>query len=749
MPDDHHIRAALAHLSEARRGLIRAGAGLMADAGTLAQRLLPEESGFRGDASLRITVDRACAELTAVVQQSIADIDMTIVREAQALRRRVHDGPEPEVAATGSRGSAAGPATTPHVEQVAREVCADVLTGLPGYRWTVSFFTQGGDDLDLRVYLDDPHAVDQQDVVTRFERELRRRGVDTELDMWFASPDEFDHGFEDPAEFLAVESVLRDGFDPHQLQVALRDTSVLSMYAFATMRVLHVRPDVEPRDPAAFVDRLVLTRDGAVSWMHWFTGCFLHDYLGFKREEISAERYRARLAKFVSRVAAGSTLAQLDRSQRAHLKPALVAAIRAADAEHSIDELVSAALMRDADAGALLDPKTRELLRIAGRIRSGDTASIPDDFVDGAEAALFYAAFNQGTDLRQQPGERPDPLTSYALGALAATRGHTEVVARGSRLTVQGELGTRLHYLPIKARDGSDNPGVTAIVTDYDGTVVASERRSSGGVVGGDEALLGAFYRATVVAENDLESLTLDAREVHSLLSDPDLHAQLKLPVPVLPEARLLDVFLRYYSRATSLALRESTSYTEVADPGFTRAVVSPTPLAAFDLGDGFRDVLSLFAQPGSDGSGAPVVVERVAADRPLFDQSRPAGRFYVMVRGNARIILDGASGGVDRGAGEFFGESSILGLPPSGAAVLAGGSEVLAVDPRWFLRFTQSRQPIRGARVPPPLQGILPVHLLYHMAARNHDKLRAHVAGHLYSPGVLLSRMRVLGQAP
>lgn len=662
-------------------------------------------------------------------EQVVAALDGEITRVADCLPRdgvdRRSGGPGTHVQA--DQDEPDGSATTP-AERIAAAVGAELAARHPGYVCMVAFGTPGGHDLDLRLFFENLDDVDEDAVRALLADRLRDDGVEVEADIWFNERRDFDDGLADARTFGPVETLLRDGFDPQRIQAAIGDTSLITMYAFATMRLLHrnpAAPDVP--SPGTAVDRLVLTHDGAVAWTHWFTGTFLHEYVQYRRGERMPEEYRERLAKLLCRTSIGSTLAQLRPWQLQVVKSDLVAAIRRADRAHSTDELMCAALTRHPLTAPLIDSDTRGLLEVAGQIRSGRTSAVPEDFVDDAEAALFYSASRQGWERRQPPGGRIDPLTGYALGSLSRAYGTRRLIRRGEPLVVQGAEGSELIHIPITASSGAPNADVSIEIRDMRGGLVAYHHRRAGGVIG-HYALLGTPRSATVIAEGDIEAYVLPAEVVGSMLTDPDIQAELRMPVLESAEARSMDVLLRYLSREVAIFLRQSTAYTYLSTDQLSQSGVQPNPLQGFDLGHRFYDVLRAEAVPWQPGEPArpPVALERVdpGHDRTIFDVGDRNPRLYVVSDRSVRIAMRNGAGFVVRKPGDFFGESSLLKQGASGRAVAEADGEVLSIDPEWFERFTQSRQPIRD---------VLPVELRYHIAAQHYERARMHLAGLLH----------------
>lgn len=615
-------------------------------------------------------------------------------------------------------------------EQAVRSVCEEVLAGLSGYVGAFGFGTPGGADVDIRLCFDTLDGVSQDDITAEF----RRRLPGVELDLLFMTVTEFEAGIRDLIEDGAVEDRLLDGFDPHVRQAAVGDTSMFSAYIFATMKTLHVSGSAELGDPAAeALDRLTLTRDGAVGWSHFYAGCFIHEYLAQQRGDRAPEAYLDRIAKFFSRVTLGATLAALDPAELAEMKDPLVAAIRSADGPSSTDAELNAVILTDPRTRRRLDSTSVRLLGVCSRIRDGSIVYMPPTTIARLEEMLFYNAYQQGIERRSQGHVAADPLVSYALGDLMRDVGRRVTFRAGDELTRQGVIGSEVIYLPLKTSAGQSNPSVRVRVQRSGKKATTSYPRRPGRIIG-ESAIFGLERSATVTADGDVEAVVVDAGVIRDMLSDSDLREELQRPVLRSRDARRLDVLLRHFAVRSAMLVRQTAPDMPYADGD---VVPGHNPFAAFHLGPAFHDVLRARAHERVEGrAGKPLhrsahPVVRLSAEPTralsLMTPSRGADRLYVVSEGTATIELRGRGGVVSRGRGEYFGESSLLGLRPSGAVHLSPGGEVLSIHPDWFMRFTQSRQPIAG--VESPLEGILPVHLLYHLAAENHDRLRRQLA--------------------
>ena len=687
-------------------------------------------------------VDACRQSMARLIVDARDDVDGTFAREIFALHdlvHRMHYGSgvpprSPWGLVTQKYGGRVPPA-----QRAARAACQEILPSYPGYLGTFNTCTPGGDDVDLRICFASLDGIPVDEIRAKFQDHMQARGIGDELEIFFMTNREFDQGIQDPVGLSDIAEMLYDGFDPHRQPTRLADASVVTFYIYSTMQELHVNVDGGPLgSPQNTLDRLTLTREGATDWAHHYTGCFVHDYLTHQRDGLAVDLYQKRLAKFFTRVTLGSTLAQLTRPQLAHMKTDLVDAMQLADASHSTDALMSAALLRNQDTRILLDSRTRELLDTSGRIRSGDTANIPRDFAESAEELLFCHAFEQGIDRRLDAGERPDVLTDFALAALVRDVGNRTRYLDGDRILTQGEAGMHVVHIPLKTHAGQDNGDVDVLVTDLEAKTIARYSRTAGRVIG-EAAVFGYPRSATVTAKGDVEGFVIDAQFLRDTLADPDLHEQLRQPVLESREARRLDVLLRYLARESGILVRHALPYT-IADRNSSETVLGANPLARYNLGQKFHDVLQLYATPAASlgtGEGNERPVTRVATGpsqkRLLFKKGQRSDRLYAKTGGNVEIHVGDDHEVLTPHRGEFFGESSILGLAPIGTAYLLEQSEVLSVDSRWFMRFTQSRQPINDVPVPAELRDVLPVHLLYHLAAEGYDRVRRRL-GHQQS---------------
>lgn len=616
------------------------------------------------------------------------------------------------------------------IDDVVKQICDELLLKYQHYLGTYRFGTRGGNDVDLRPCFEREPSLAEQAVLRRqFQERMVELGVTTELDLLFMAQEELTTGrIRDLVEHGDVTGRLLDGFDPHELQAAVGDTSLFSLYIIATLLLIHHREHVSLPSANDAIQRVVLTRDGAVGWMHYYTACFLHEYLRPDRPAGNlGGAYVERLAKFFCRVSLGNTLAQLSAGQLATIQPTLVTAIHQASATRSADATMNDALLADPYAGALLDPESQRLLRVAGNIRSGSTPGMaPEIFVPAAESLLFYKAFDQGSDRRTATDENADPLTSHVLGTMVRHGRDRRSFRRGTPLMTQGEHGKQLFFLPLKTTDRRSNGYVTITVRDAHGDVVQTYQRNAGRVVG-EGAIFGFPRSATVTAGSDLEAYVLDAAEIRDLLTDDAIYTELQQPVLETPNARMVDVLLRYFARDAGIFLQQTQPYTRLTSSYDATARFGPNPLDRYRLdGATFHDYLLSFVDASGEGAPAPVAIVGAGQDRTLFPAGKPSERFYVVSRGSAAIRLTGGRNEeIALKPHEYFGESSLSGLPAGGTAVLTAGSEVLSVDPSWFQRHSQSRQPAVNTMA----EQLLPVQLGYHLAAEGYERVRRRLA--------------------
>src|SRR5262245_54383469 len=106
------------------------------------------------------------------------------------------------------------------------------------YLGTYQFGTPGGHDVDLRVLcVGAPSPKKHHEILAAFE------GID-QLDLLYITPAELEEGrVTDLTEAGRVEDHLQHGFNPHHGQPATGDTSLFSLYIFATLRPFHELPD--------------------------------------------------------------------------------------------------------------------------------------------------------------------------------------------------------------------------------------------------------------------------------------------------------------------------------------------------------------------------------------------------------------------------------------------------------------------------------------------------------------------------
>jgi CRP-like cAMP-binding protein len=598
--------------------------------------------------------------------------------------------------------------------QRARET-AERLKVYPQYRGAYQFGTPGGADLDLRLcFTDLPSETDQERIRSQFQD----LGVETDI-LFIAEKEIKDGKIADLIQFANAEQHLKYGFDPHYQQAAVGDTSLFSLYIFATMQPFQENSE-RPLLPAQeALDNLQITREGAIGWSHYYTGCFLGEYAQYKKDNLTDAAYQKRLAKFFSRVTLGSALAQLDQSQLDVLKPQLIEAIQSSDQTHSTDEKMTEVLLGNQQIQENLSEDSKQLLTLAGQIRSGQIKDVSKIFTSRAESMLFYNAYQQGIERRLEPGQDADYLTSYAFEQLVRNpelHAKLEVHPEGHVFFEQGETNNDLFYLMLGQ---PENKGVKVVVKKADGTT--EEYVRSVGRTFGEISLFNRPRSATVSSQQDgTEVYALDAQIIRDLLASKTISEELKQRVLQTDSARTVDVLLQYFSREAGIFLQQTLPYTNYPEQETPERLMENNPFAQYYLGEAFHDIMTGFIQEGNESSP----VKRISADQTntLFEQGVKNDKIYVVTKGPATITLQNGET-ITHQKDAVFGESSMLGTTTTGSAALSEEAEVLAIDANWFQQFTQSRQSLTN--VPDSVQGILPRHLLYHLAAIGYGRIQ------------------------
>ncbi len=585
------------------------------------------------------------------------------------------------------------------------------------YRGAYQFGTPGGADLDLRLcYTKLPPEEEQERIRSQFQ------DLGVETDILFIEEQEIRNGkIADLNQFANAEQHLKYGFDPHYKQAAVGDTSLFSLYIFATMQPFQ-QDEKNPLLPAQeALDNLQITREGAIGWTHYYTGCFLGEYDQYKKGNLTDAAYQKRLAKFFSRVTLGSALAQLDETQLREIKPQLIEAIKSADQTHSTDEQMTKVLLGNQTIQENLSEDAKALLTHAGQIRSGQVKEFSKEFTNHAEALLYYHAYQQGIERRLEPGQDADYLTSYAfemlvrnpeLGAKRASYPKDHVFFN------QGDKNNDLFYLMLGQ---PENNGVKVVVKKADGSSETYFRTP--GRTFGELSLFNQPRSATVSTEQDgTEVYTLDAQIIRDLLSSKTVYEELKQRVLQTDSARTVDVLLQYFSREAGIFLAQTLPYTNYPEQETPEKLMENNPFAQYYLGETFHDIMAGFIQEGRGDSP----VKKVSTDQTntLFEQGVKNDKIYVVSKGPVTITLQNGET-ITHQKDAVFGESSMLGTETTGKATISDDAEVLAIDARWFQQFTQSRKKEDLPSVPDTVAGILPRHLLYHLAAIGYGRIR------------------------
>ncbi len=586
------------------------------------------------------------------------------------------------------------------------------------YLGTYLFGTKGGADVDLRVLCAQyPTPERHAEIQERFA------GV-PELDLLYITVPELERGgVTDLTDAGRVEDHLHHGFDPHKGQAATGDTSLFSLYIFATLQPFHEPSDGFLPSPQDALDKVRLTEDGAIGWAHFYAGCFIDERGAFMQNELSSDTYLARLAKFLVRVTVGSALAQLDQDQLAEVKSLLATAIQESNELRSTDESMVGVMLAYGPTAATLSEVTKEQLLLAAGLRSGRALSIPEeDFRTQAEAALFYQAYRQGIERRLADNQEVDYLTSYAFEALLRTRpdlARRVMLPAEAMFLVQGTKGDGFYYIPPKTTQHEDNPQISIIV---DG---AEYRKSHPGNVYGELAgLFGAVRSASTVTTGPTEAYQISGKKIRALLGDPEVVKELSGSVLQPNDALVADVLLRYLARESGKFLRRvHTQASLPADSASARPENSP--LAQYDLGEAFYTALLPFVTGEPDAPVRVIDADSLDGGR-LFEAHVRNTELFVAAPGSLVEIQLGNGETFKLEPNAVFGESAFLGELTAGSATIDRGGSVLAINADWFKKFTQTRSLIDAGPSRPA--GIRATQLLYHLAFQGYARVIARV---------------------
>jgi CRP-like cAMP-binding protein len=626
-------------------------------------------------------------------------------------------------------------------EDKARALCVDLQQEFSdSFKGAYQFGTAGGADLDLRLCFTTTLPDDVQDAIrTRFHQ----LDLDTEVDILFIDEQELQNGLiADIKQYDKAEAYLQKGFDPHYLQPQVGDTSLFSHYIFATMKPFEEDQDNPLLAPDIAISNLRLTTEGATGWTHYYTGAFLGEYNHYKKNtDLTSAEYQKRLAKFFTRVTLGSTLAQLgekDEQQLAQMKPLLIDAIQEADQNKSTDETMAALLLRETSTNSLLPRESRELLELAGRIRSGKVKEFDKDFVRRAEAMLFFNAYQQGIERRLNPDQPVDFLTGYAFEALVrnpALGAELIKYKAGDVLTEQSTRGDKSVFF-ISLLEQSE--GVEFVVnkpTTDGGTEEIKGERKAGSVVG-EGPIFDILYRsATVrVKEDGTQIWKIDANKIKNLLSSSETFNLLQNNLLETDEGRLADLSLQYFSREALRFVRDTLPYTSSPTGRETHEYITRgNSLSQFYLGNGFHDILETFTDPTKTDAPVKKVTSESLPERVLFNEGENPESFYVVSKDSEVTVLLRNGETITLTEGMMFGDAAILKSQTTGTASVSENGSVLAVNAAWFQKFTRSRETLHSLptevtnTLPSQFQEkqILPRHLLYHLAALGYGRVK------------------------
>ncbi|MCJ7739826.1 cyclic nucleotide-binding domain-containing protein, partial [Candidatus Microgenomates bacterium] len=652
----------------------------------------------------------------------------------------------------------------------------DATHGLLSIRGLGNPPDHGGDDLDGWLIFQDGTIPDDQDVQEEIRKAIAKVGDKTHIKthLFFVSKSDFDAGRIIPAnpnvprieEFLSLHEM---GLPPLATEYCFKDNdaSLLNLIIRSQMREISTSENKGFHiDQDHGLQEIKLSREGIVSYIHYYTACFLGTYLRGRDPQNEGE-YAKRVAKFMTRIVLGNFLSQYSDNDFPALQDKLRQTIQSAGIAPT-DKVIADFIFEENRTKQLLTNEEVALLETARDIRSGVDRPGLDlvKYSTEAERELIYAAFTPGIFVRQEVEGKPiESMHRRAIEAVLLNNPeelgiNLEWREDGDKLAVEDkEDNGDLFYIPPTYPGKNNRPvpqtGSCKIFKTVSGIRKEVGTKSSGSFLGEVSALFGGARTADIVVvgqdvvsqweekkkNKGLYVLRINGAKFRNLIHD--YHTKEALDQPIWGQkARLVDLLLRYFAYDPAYFLRSLNAYSELLAPEFPEThetiCADPNPFAQYYLNDGFLEAMeNLQARKFSYDQKTPMVEEVAQTSGKLFRKlDKVNGKFYVVVDGKVILsdISETPSDTVTLFKGAVFGEASLLGEKErNGTATLTEGTRVLAVDAAAFHRLVSERREkftvnVARTNYTPIRKDITSAELLYHLAALSTGRVRQRV---------------------
>jgi CRP-like cAMP-binding protein len=555
--------------------------------------------------------------------------------------------------------------------------------------------------------------------------------------LFFINKKDFDCGKIIPANPAAplIENLLEDGLKDLATEYAFRDASLLSLYIYSTMRPFYLAKNLNSK---IGLNSIRITRQGIIDWVHYYTACFLDNYLN-KKEALN---YSGRLSKYLIRVVLGNTLIETSERNLPKMKKYFIKYLKG-EPNHSLDQKIVNFIHKY--GSSLLSKEDLKTLYRAGVIRDKSKPG-NNKFLNEGESLLFYSAFQHGSEIRQESQNKYiENILGYAADLTIwenlAELGSKKVALKDKQVIMKKGIfdGGDLFYIPVVTTDKKGNSirnKGSLEIFDSGGNILDS--KGPGRITGEVSALFGCPRTANVRAKENLWTYKIKGNKFRKFLSDPEVKRGLRKDA-IPKKSRLMDIFLRYLVYEPSSMLRSLTRYSDLP-PDFRethRTICFQNPLAGYYLGNGFLEAMETLMKEHYSYNGKLLLRKVPKKDKLLFskgDKIEEGLEFYIVASG--KVVLSDITPSGDNvflEKGSVFGEAGLLRKKTrSGTAKLEKETKLFAINANVFNRFVNSR--LRKIKVnvscdsKPVYERIYPQELLYHLAALGLGRVRQRV---------------------
>lgn len=296
-------------------------------------------------------------------------------------------------------------------------------------------------DLDIECISKDTLTEEQKKAIQkRINNIFQQRNQKIPLELFFRTKAEFEQGLLSPPDQTGHGQLhcLSKEFDPKKETPQWLDPSLGTIYVYSTMSLFSnedsagysQRKEWLENGIKQAIENTQLTALGAIDWIHKYMKSFLSIY----QSKEDSENYAKSISKLLCRIFLGYAVANAEQSELPKIKNNLFAVLRKAGRpDYSNDQAIAEFIISNLNP-SYLNIQQRQLLRAAGKIRSGskryydwiieqtdaENQSLQPRkyFYETAEAMIVNLASQVGASMRRDQVSEYDLLVGIGLEVL-------------------------------------------------------------------------------------------------------------------------------------------------------------------------------------------------------------------------------------------------------------------------------------------------------------------------------------------